>query len=300
MKAIVQDVYGSVDRLRFGDVEKPVIGDGEVLVRVRAAGVDPGVWHLMTGRPYLLRLMGVGVRRPKVPVRGRDLSGVVEAVGGRVTRFRAGDEVYGVTTVGSFAEFARSRESDLARKPATLSFEQAAAVPVSGMTALQGLRDVGGVQPGQHVLVIGAAGGVGSFAVQLAHTFGARVTGMCSTAKTDLVRSIGAEDVMDYTREEVDARGAQFDLILDTAGRRPLSLLRRALKPHGTLAIVGGEGGDRWLRPPDPAGAPSVGVLGSATASRGREGAHRRPGVPDLADRERQAHTTHRPDLPAA
>ena len=247
MKAIVQDVYGSPDTLRFGDVDMPVIGDDEVLVRVRAAGVDPGVWHLMTGRPYLFRLMGMGVRRPKVPVRGRDLSGVVAAVGSRVTRFRAGDEVYGVTTVGSFAEYACSRESDLARKPANLSFEQAAAVPVSGTTALQGLRNVGRVQPGQHVLVIGAGGGVGSFAVQLAHTFGARVTGMCSTAKTDLVRSIGADDVIDYTREEVDARGPQFDLILDTAGRRPLSLLRRALTPYGTLAIVGGEGGDRWL-----------------------------------------------------
>jgi NADPH:quinone reductase-like Zn-dependent oxidoreductase len=247
MKAVVQDVYGSADTLRFGDIEMPVIGDDEVLVRVRAAGVDRGVWHLMTGHPYLVRLMGMGVRRPKVPVRGRDLSGVVEGVGSRVTRFRPGDEVYGVTTVGSFAEYARSRERDLARKPANLSFEQAAAVPVSGMTALQGLRDVGRLQPGQHVLVIGAAGGVGSFAVQLARAFGARVTGMCSTAKTDLVRSIGADDVIDYTGEEVDARGPRFDLIIDTAGRRPLSLLRRALSPHGTLVIVGGEGGGRWL-----------------------------------------------------
>ncbi len=247
MKAIVQDVYGSADTLRFGDIEMPVIGDDEVLVRVRAAGVDPGVWHLMTGRPYLVRLMGMGVRRPKVPVRGRDLAGVVEAAGSRVTRFRPGDEVYGVTTAGSFAEYARSRGSHLARMPANLSFEQAAAVPISGVTALQGLRDVGLVQPGQRVLVIGAAGGVGSFAVQLAHAFGARVTGMCSTAKIDLVRSIGADDVIDYTREEVDARGPQFDLILDTAGRRPVSLLRRALTPHGTLAIVGGEGGGRWL-----------------------------------------------------
>jgi len=247
MKAVVQDVYGSADTLRLEDIEVPVIGDGEVLVRVRAAGVDPGVWHLMTGRPYLVRVMGMGVRRPKVPVKGRDLAGVVEAVGGRVTRFRPGDEVYGVSIFGSFAEYARSRESDLARKPANLRFEQAAAVPVSGMTALQGLRDVGRVQPGQQVLVIGAAGGVGSFAVQLAHAFGAHVTGMCSTAKTDLVQSIGAEDVIDYTREEVDARGPRFDLILDTAGRRPLSLLRRALTPHGTLAIVGGEGGGRWL-----------------------------------------------------
>jgi NADPH:quinone reductase-like Zn-dependent oxidoreductase len=247
MKAVVQDVYGSADTLRLEDIEMPVIGGDEVLVRVRAAGLDPGVWHLMTGRPYLVRVMGMGVRRPKVPVKGRDLAGVVEAVGSRVTRFGQGDEVYGVSIFGSFAEYARSRESDLARKPANLTFEQAAAVPVSGMTALQGLRAVGRVQQGQQVLVIGAAGGVGSFAVQLAHAFGAHVTGMCSTAKTDLVQSIGAEDVIDYTREEVDARGPQFDLILDTAGRRPLSLLRRALTPHGTLAIVGGEGGGRWL-----------------------------------------------------
>ena len=247
MKAVVQDVYGPADTLRLEDIERPVIGDDEVLVQVRAAGVDPGVWHLMTGRPYLVRLMGMGVRRPKVRVRGHDLSGVVEAVGSRVTRFRPGDEVYGVSTAGSFAEYARSRESELARKPAKLTFEQAAAVPVSGMTALRALRDVGRVQKGQHVLVIGAAGGVGSFAVQVAHALGARVTGMCSTAKTDLVRSIGADDVIDYTREEVDGRGPQFDLVLDTAGRRPLSALCRALTPHGTLAIVGGEGGGRWL-----------------------------------------------------
>ena len=247
MKAIVQDVYGSADTLRFEDIDAPVIGDDEVLVRVRAAGVDPGVWHLMTGRPYLVRVMGMGLRRPKVEVKGRDLAGVVEAVGARVTRFRPGDEVYGVTPNGSFAEYARSGEGDLARKPANLTFEQAAAVPVSGITALQGLRDVGGVQPGHQVLVIGAAGGVGSFAVQLARAFGARVTGVCSAGKADLVRSIGADDVIDYTREEVDARGPVFDVILDTGGRRPLSVLRRALTPHGTLAIVGGEGGGRWL-----------------------------------------------------
>ncbi len=247
MKAVVQDIYGSPDTLRFTEIEMPVIGDDEVLVKVLAAGVDPGVWHLMTGRPYLVRLMGMGVRRPKVRVKGRDLSGVVDAVGRRVTRFRPSDEVYGVTMAGSFAEYTRSRDKDLARKPANLTFEKAAAVPISGMTALQGLRDVGRVQSGQDVLVIGAAGGVGSFAVQLAHAFGARVTGMCSTAKTDLVRSIGADDVIDYTREGVDARGPQFDLILDTAGRRPLSSLGRALTPHGTLVIVGGEGGGRWL-----------------------------------------------------
>jgi NADPH:quinone reductase-like Zn-dependent oxidoreductase len=201
----------------------------------------------MTGHPYLVRLMGMGVRRPKVPVKGRDLSGVAHAVGSRVTRFSPGDEVYGVTDFGSFAEYTRSGATDLARKPTNLTFEQAAAVPVSGMTALQAVRDVGRVQPGRQVLVIGATGGVGSFAVQLARALGARVTGMCSTAKIDLVQFIGAEDVIDYTREEVDARGPTFDLIIDTGGRRPLSLLRRALTPRGTLAIVGGDGGGRWL-----------------------------------------------------
>jgi len=247
MKAIVQDVYGSADDLRLADIDIPEIGEDDVLVRVRAAGVDPGVWHLMTGLPYFVRIMGLGVRRPKVPVRGRVLCGVVDEVGPLVTRFRVGDDVYGVSTTGSFGEYARSRQRDLAAKPASLSFEQAAAVPVSGMTALQGLRDVGHLQGDQQVLVIGAAGGVGSFAVQLARLFGAHVTAVCSTAKSDLVRSIGAEEVIDYTREEVDARGPRFNLVLDTAGGRPLSVLRRALTAHGTLVIVGGEGGGRWL-----------------------------------------------------
>jgi len=247
MKAIVQRDYGSSETLRFEDVELPKIGEGDVLVRVRAAGVDPGVWHLMTGRPYLVRLMGMGFRRPKVLVKGRDLSGVVEEVGDGVTRFRRGDEVFGVAMAGSFAEFARCRERDLVDKPGNISFEQAAAVPVSGMTALQALRDVGTASPGQQVLIIGAAGGVGCFAVQLAVAFGAQVTGVCSNAKAGLVRSIGAEDVIDYASEDVDARGAKFDLIIDTAGRRPLSVLRRALAPNGTLAIVGGEGGGRIL-----------------------------------------------------
>ena len=180
-------------------------------------------------------------------MRGRDLSGVVLSVGSAVTRLRVGMEVYGVTRLGSFAEYALSHEDELDRKPRNLSFEQAAAVPVSAMAALRGLRDVGDLQPGQHVLVIGASGGVGCYAVQLARTFGAHVTGVCSTSKTDLVRSLGAEDVIDYTREQVDTRGPRFDLILDTAGRRPLSVLCRALTPSGTLVIVGGEGGDPWL-----------------------------------------------------
>lgn len=242
MKAMVQDTYGST--LEFSDIDKPSVGDGEVLVRVHAAGVDPGVWHLMAGRPYLLRLLGFGLRRPKVRVRGLDVAGTVEAVGKSVTRFKQGDEVFG-TCEGSFAEYACAGEEKFALKPANLTFEQAAAVPVSGFTALQGLRDQGRVQPGQNVLIIGAAGGVGTFAVQLAKVFGAAVTGVCSTTKLDLVRSIGADRVIDYTRD--DFADGTYDLILDTAGNRPLSHLRRALTPKGTLVIVGGEGEGRWL-----------------------------------------------------
>ncbi|GAA4203905.1 NAD(P)-dependent alcohol dehydrogenase [Microbispora amethystogenes] len=240
MKAIVQDAYGPADVLEPRDVDRPSIGDEEVLVEVRAAAVDPGVWVLMTGRPYLMRLAGFGVRRPKVPVRGRDVAGVVAAVGARVTRFRPGQEVYGTCESGSYAEFARARQSRLAPKPAGLTFEQAAAVPVSGMTALQAVRDVARVRPGQRVLVIGAAGGVGSFAVQIARAYGASVTGVCSAAKAGLVRSLGADDVIDYAQGEIDRDGPRYDVVVDTAGNRPLSLLRRALTPRGTLAIVGG------------------------------------------------------------
>jgi NADPH:quinone reductase-like Zn-dependent oxidoreductase len=258
MRAIVQDVYGSADVLELRDVDRPSVGDDEVLVRVRAAGVEPGVWHLMTGEPYLVRAMGFGLRRPKVPVRGRDLAGVVEAVGARVTRFHPGDEVYGTCESGSFAEYAVAREQRLASKPANVSFEQAAVAPISGVTALQALRDSGRVQPGQQVMVIGAAGGVGSFAVQIAKALGASVTGVCSTSKADLVRSLGADDVIDYTRDEIDRDGARYDAIIDTAGNRPLSLLRRAMRPRGTLVLVGGEHGggrvfggfDRQLRAP--------------------------------------------------
>jgi NADPH:quinone reductase-like Zn-dependent oxidoreductase len=245
MQAIVQDSYGSADVLELRNIDKPVPGDDEVLVQVRAAGVDRGVWHLMTGLPYLLRVAGYGLRAPRTRVRGREVAGVVEAVGGAVVRFRPGDEVIGVSE-GSFAEYACAREGKLARKPANLSFQQAAAVPVSGSTALQGLRDQGRLQPDQKVLVIGAAGGVGSFAVQLAKAFGAEVTGVCSTGQVDLVRSLGADHVVDYTREDVTDGSRRYDLVLDTAGRRPLSRLRRALTRRGTLVLVGGEGGDRW------------------------------------------------------
>ena len=246
MKAIVQEKYGSADVLELRDVEKPQPGDDEVLIRVHAAGVDPGVWHLMTGLPYLVRTMGFGLRRPKIRVRGTDVAGTVEVAGRNVTQLKVGDSVYG-TCDGSFAEYACAKAERIAPEPANLNFEQAAAVPVSGVTALTGLRDAGKLQPEQKVLIIGAAGGVGTYAVQLARAFEAVVTGVCSTSKTELVRDIGADEVIDYTREDFTDGTRRFDLSLDTAGRRPLSQLRRALTPQGALVIVGGEGGDRWL-----------------------------------------------------
>jgi NADPH:quinone reductase-like Zn-dependent oxidoreductase len=249
MKAIVQDRYGGTEVLELRDILRPVPKDDQALVRVHAAGLDRGVWHVMTGLPYLIRIVvpTLGLRRPKVPVRGMDVAGRVEAVGDDVIRFRPGDEVFGWTDHGSYAEYATAPEDQLAAKPATLTFQQAAAAPISGFAALQALRDEGEVQPGQKVLVIGAAGGVGSFAVQLAKAFGAEVTGVCSTTQVDLVRSIGADDVIDYTRQDVTDRTRQWDLILDTAGHRSLSRLRRALTPTGTLVIVGSEGRGRWL-----------------------------------------------------
>lgn len=245
MKAIVQDTYGSADVLALREIERPTAGDNEVLLAVRAAGVDPGVWHLMTGMPYLVRIAGFGLRKPKVATRGRDVAGRVEAVGRNVTRFKPWDEVYG-TCEGSFAEYAVAREDRLALKPTSLSFDQAAALPISAGTALQALRDAGEVKAGHHVLVIGAAGGVGTFAVQLAKALGAEVTGVCSTTKTDLVRSIGADHVIDYTREDFTEGSRRYDLIVDIAGNRPLPRLRKALAAKGTLVIVGGEGGGRW------------------------------------------------------
>lgn len=246
MKAIVHDAYGPPDVLALRDVERPSAGDAEVLIRVRAAGVDRGVWHVMAGRPYLIRLMGYGLRAPRQRVPGMDLAGTVEAIGRNVRRFTPGDEVFGMCE-GSFAEYACAREDSLEPKPAGLTFEQAAAVPVSGITALQVVRDAAGVHPGQQVLVIGASGGVGTFAVQIAKAFGAEVTGVCSTQKLDLVRSIGADHVIDYQREEFTDGRRRWDAILDTAGNRPLADLRRALTPRGTLVIVGGEEGGRWL-----------------------------------------------------
>ena len=248
MKAIVQSAYGSPNALHLTDIDKPTVGDDDVLVRVQAAGVDAGVWHVTAGLPYMVRLMGLGLRAPKARVPGNDVAGRVEAVGKNVTRFRPGDEVYGRKTSGdgSFAEYVSVPAERLAAKPTNLTFEQAAAVPVSACTALQGLRDKGQVQPEQKVLVIGAGGGVGTFAVQLAKVFGAEVTGVCSTTKLDLVRSLGADHVIDRTREDFADGTQRYDLILDTAGNRPLSRLRRGLADRGTLVIVGGEGGNRW------------------------------------------------------
>ncbi|HSK35447.1 MAG TPA: NAD(P)-dependent alcohol dehydrogenase [Actinomycetota bacterium] len=246
MKAIVQDRYGGLDTLEYKDIDRPAPKDDEVLVRVHAAGLDRGVWHVMAGLPYLIRFVGFGVRRPKVRVRGMDVAGRVEAVGKDVARFRVGDEVFGWAD-GSYAEYVSAPEGNLATRPANLSFEQAATVPISGFAALQAVRDVGRLQAGQQVLVIGAAGGVGSYAVQLAKAFGARVTGVASTRQLALVRSLGADDVVDYTREDVTDGTRRWDLIVDTGGHRSLSQLRRALTPTGSLVIVGSEGRGRWL-----------------------------------------------------
>jgi NADPH:quinone reductase-like Zn-dependent oxidoreductase len=248
MQAIVQRHYGTVPEevLRLEQTAKPVPAPGEVLLRVRAAGVDRGTWHLMTGTPYLARAIGFGLRAPKTAVPGWAVAGTVEAVGQDVTGVQPGDEVFG-TCRGSFAEYVTARPGQLAAKPASLSFEQAAALPISATTALQAVRDQAKVQPGQHVLVIGASGGVGTFAVQIAKAFGAEVTGACSTAKTDLVRAVGADHVLDYSREDPTAGPHRYDVVIDIGGNRPVSHLRRALTPRGTLVITGGENGGSWL-----------------------------------------------------
>jgi NADPH:quinone reductase-like Zn-dependent oxidoreductase len=244
MRAIVQDAYGSADVLRLAVIDQPDIAANEVLVKVRAAGMDRGTWHNMTGMPYLMRIMGFGFRRPKNRVAGLDVAGTVVGVGSNVTRFQTGDEVFGISR-GSFAEYAAAREDKLAHKPASLSFDRAAVVPISGGTALQGLR-AGRIEAGQRVLIIGASGGVGTYAVQLAKALGAEVTGVCSTAKVDLVRSIGADHVIDYTLEDFADGVHHYHLILDIGGNSRLSRLRRALAPKGTLVIVGGEQGGKW------------------------------------------------------
>jgi NADPH:quinone reductase-like Zn-dependent oxidoreductase len=248
MTAIVQDEYGPAPEavLRVDEIDKPTIEANEVLVRVHAASVDRGTWHVMAGLPYPIRLAGFGLRRPKYRNPGRSLAGTIEAIGADVTGFKPGDAVFGICD-GSFAEYARARTDKLAPNPANLSFDQAAAVPISGLTALQAVRDHGRVHAGQKVLIVGASGGVGSFAVQIAKAFGAEVTGVCSAAKVDAVRAIGADHVIDYTIDDFADGTHRYDVIVDTGGNRRLSDLRRALTPRGRLVIVGGETDGRWL-----------------------------------------------------
>ena len=246
MKAMVRDVYGSPDVLELRDIDLPECAADEVLVRVRAASVGRDVWHVMAGLPYPIRLAGFGFRAPKNPVIGSDVAGVVEAVGKDVSRFRPDDEVFGIGK-GAYAEYVCALEEKLAPKPQNLTFEQAAILPIMGSTALQALRDHGKVRQGQEVLIIGASGGVGTFAVQIAKSFGAHVTGVCSSAKVEMVRSIGADRVIDYTREDFAEGDRRYDMILDIGGNSSLARLRRALAPRGTLVIAGGEGGGRWL-----------------------------------------------------
>lgn len=245
MKALTQDKYGSADVLRFRDIEGPTPGKGQILVRVVAAGVDRGAWHFMAGEPYLMRLLGFGFRAPSVAVPGTNFAGVVESVGPGVGGFLAGDEVYGATR-GTFAEYAVAPVDKVAPKPPRLPFEQAAVLPYPTFVAMQALRDHGHVQPGQRVLVVGASGAVGTIAVQLAVALGATVTGVCSGSGADLVRSLGASDVIDYTTEDFADGSRRFDLILDIGGRTSVARLRRALTRTGTLVILGGEG-DRWI-----------------------------------------------------
>jgi NADPH:quinone reductase-like Zn-dependent oxidoreductase len=255
MKAIVHDEYGEADVLRLDDIPVPTPSDDEVLLRVQAAGVDPGVWHLMTGLPYLAR-PSIGLRLPKVRTRGRDVAGTVEAVGSNVTQFAVGDEVFG-TCEGSFAEFAVATPKHLALAPKTLTPAEAAAIPISGLTALHALR-AANVSSGQQVLVIGAGGGIGTYLVQLLKARGAHVTALCSSGKHELVRSLGADDALDYRSVDITDGSRRFDVIIDTAGNRTISALRRALERDGTLVLVGGEDGkgrlfqgfDRQLRGP--------------------------------------------------
>jgi NADPH:quinone reductase-like Zn-dependent oxidoreductase len=241
MRAITHDRFGSADVLHLRQIPRPEPKDGEVLLRVHSAGVDRAAWHMMTGRPYLARL-AIGFRTPRSPALGIEVAGTVDAVGAAVTRFADGDEVYGFAR-GSFADYAVAREDRLAYKPVNLSFQQASVVPVSAATALQALTDSGRAQPGQTVLVIGASGGVGSYAVQIAKALGAEVTGVASTGKLGLVRALGADHVLDYTRDDFADDNRRYDLVIDLAGNPTLSRLRRALTPTGTAVITGGEEG---------------------------------------------------------
>jgi len=244
MRAVTQDRYGSADVLELRTVGRPTPEPDEVLIEVEAAGVDRGTCHLMTGTPYLIRLAGYGLTKPKNQILGLDIAGRVVAIGGNVTRFAIGDEVFGIAN-GSLAEYATATENKLAHKPANLTLQQAAVTAVSGITALQALTDVGGVEPGQHVLIVGASGGVGSFAVQLAKALGAEVSAVASTRNLDLVQTLGADHVIDYTHQDFTETEHRYDLILDIGGRNSISRLRSVLASTGTLVIVGGEDGNR-------------------------------------------------------
>src|SRR5919107_2918404 len=249
MRAITQATFGSADVLQLREVPKPSPAAGEVLVRICAASPNPWDWHFMRGLPYISRLAGAGLRKPRNPILGSDVAGQVESVGAEVTQFHAGDEVIGFVGAGAFAEYVSVQEGFLGPKPANLTFEQAATIPLAGMTALQGLRDVGQVRAGEHVLIIGASGGVGTLAVQLAKQFGANVTGVCSTRNLALVRPLGADHVIDYTRQDVTRLGVNYDLILQLAGTTSPVALRRILTPSGRLVLSSGDSAGRLLGP---------------------------------------------------
>ncbi len=249
MKAIAYEGYGSADVLEVKEVRKPDIESDGVLLRVRAASANPYDWHVMRGVPYIARLMATGLRKPKSSVLGTDVAGEVEVVGNAVTRFRPGDEVFGFVGSGGFAEYVSAPEKLLAVKPANLSFQQAATVPLAAVTALQGLRDAGAIRPGQKVLIVGASGGVGTFAVQIAKWYGAEVTGVCSTRNLAMVRSIGADRVIDYTREDFTRTGQQYDLIFQLAGTATPSTCRRALTAAGRLVLSSGDSPGRIIGP---------------------------------------------------
>lgn len=279
MKAVVLRSYGSVGQLRVTDIGKPVPADDEVLVRVRATSVNPYDWHHITGEPYIARLLPgtLGVRAPKISIPGCDMAGRVEAVGAGVREFRPGDDVFALLREGGFAEYVSVPQALLARMPRNLSYEQAAAVPMAAATALLALRDEGRVQAGQRVLVNGASGGVGTFAVQLARAYGAPVTGVCSAKNADLVRSLGAEQVIDYRAEDFTRRGQRYDLVIDIAGSRPATACRRALTPNGTLVLIGGPSG-RWLQPAGHAfGSLALGPLVSQRITMAEITRHARP-----------------------
>jgi NADPH:quinone reductase-like Zn-dependent oxidoreductase len=251
MKAVVYTDYGSPDVLEIRDIKKPVPNDDQILIKVRAVSVNPLDWHFIEGTPYIMRALGVGLRKPKDPRLGVDMAGQVEAVGKNVTQFKPGDEVFGGRN-GAFAEYVCARaDRAVALKPANITFEQAASVPIAAITALQGLRDKGHVEPGQKVLINGASGGVGTFAVQIAKSFGADVTGVCSTRNLDLVRALGADHVIDYTKEDFTKGAQRYDVILDNVGIQPLSGFRRVLKPNGICVMIGGGGPNdgRWIGP---------------------------------------------------